>query len=156
MAFLSILSCHFLPSCRICFTYTTCPCSVPACAALMVRAAGGGWGCVLSVPLNKAQEGAASDVRCLGHLCGRLQMPPLELRKCMPAHISGGHCREERNTAAQTQPTPIRYIEKLFLNYLQSILVGTASESSSQVHILYSNMDGRRGLSWCGGTKGYG
>lgn len=115
----------------------------------MVWAAGGGWGCVLPVPLNKAQEGAASDVRCPGH-CGRLQMPPLELRKCMLVRIPGGHCREERNTAAQRQPTPVRYIEKIILNYLWSILVGTASESSSQVCILSSNMDGRRGLSYFG------
>lgn len=73
-------------------------------------------------------------------------MPPLELRKCMLVCIPGGHCREERNTAAQTQPTPVKYIEKIFLNYLWSILVGTTSESSSQVYILSSNMDGRRGL----------
>ena len=77
-------------------------------------------------------------------------MPPLELEKCVLVHIPGGRCREERNTAAQIQPTPLRYIEKIFFNYLWSILVGTASKSSSQVHILSSNMDGRRGLSYFG------
>lgn len=41
MAFLPILTCHFLPPCWISFTYATCPRSVPAHAALMVRAAGG-------------------------------------------------------------------------------------------------------------------
>lgn len=109
------------------------------------------WGCVLCVSLDKAQEGAASDMRRPGHLCGRLPVPPLELRKCMLVPIPGGHCRAERNTAAPTQPTPDRCIEKIFLNYLWRILLGTASKSSSWVHILSSVKDGRRGLFHSGG-----
>lgn len=64
--------------------------------------------------------------------------------------IPGGHCREERNTAAQAQPAPLAHTEEIFLNYLWSILVGTASERGSQVHILSSNTDGRGGLSYFG------
>lgn len=98
---------------------------------------------VLRVSWNQAQEGPASGVRCARHLCGILQTPPLELSKCILVCIPGGHCREGRNTAAQTQPTLVRYIEKIFLSYLWSILIATACKSSSQIHIISSNVDGK-------------
>lgn len=42
-----------------------------------------GLGMCPACPIEQMQEGAASEASCPRHLCGRLQMPPLELRKCM-------------------------------------------------------------------------
>lgn len=97
-------------------------------------AAGESWRCVLPVPLNIHRR----ELPQTGHLCGRLQMPPLELRKRMLV-ASQVATAKRRETAAQAQPAPVAHTEEIFLNYLWSILVGTVSERSSQVHILSSN-----------------
>lgn len=125
MAFLSILSCHFLPSGWICFTSTPCPRSVPG-----QQERAGDVGMCPACPIEQTQEGAPQMWAVTGIFVAGCKCHPWSLGSACWLHPRWP-LQRERNTAAQAQPAPVAHTEEIFLNYLWSILVGTASERSS-------------------------
>lgn len=67
-------------------------------------AAGEGWGrgAVSCLSHWTNAGGSSSDVSCHRHLCGRLQMPPLELRKCMLVASQVATAEREKHSSSGT------------------------------------------------------